>query len=150
VLVPVVVLIWFFSSIPRGWEPTRPQSVARAAVRVAVSIALMPLVVAICSSRPPRAARSSSLIARAPDRLESYRQADRGLVAMIARRFGRAGVAERTRPPPRPQARIGSAARRQWPDEPGPARSSREGGLWFSGDPRAGRLTLRATCYAEP
>jgi uncharacterized protein (TIGR02588 family) len=31
-----------------------------------------------------------------------------------------------------------------------PARSSREGGLWFSGDPRAGRLTLRATGYAEP
>ena len=31
-----------------------------------------------------------------------------------------------------------------------PARSSREGGLWFSGDPRAGQLTLRATGYAEP
>ena len=31
-----------------------------------------------------------------------------------------------------------------------PARSGREGGLWFSGDPRAGRLTLRATGYAEP
>jgi uncharacterized protein (TIGR02588 family) len=31
-----------------------------------------------------------------------------------------------------------------------PPRSSREGGLWFSRDPRAGRLTLRATGYAEP
>ena len=31
-----------------------------------------------------------------------------------------------------------------------PARSSREGGLWFSGDPRAGQLTLRATGYADP
>jgi uncharacterized protein (TIGR02588 family) len=31
-----------------------------------------------------------------------------------------------------------------------PARSSREGGLWFSGDPRVGQLTLRATGYAEP
>jgi uncharacterized protein (TIGR02588 family) len=31
-----------------------------------------------------------------------------------------------------------------------PARSGREGGLWFSGDPRAGQLTLRATGYAEP
>ena len=31
-----------------------------------------------------------------------------------------------------------------------PARSGREGGLWFSGDPRAGQLTLRATGYADP
>jgi uncharacterized protein (TIGR02588 family) len=31
-----------------------------------------------------------------------------------------------------------------------PPRSGREGGLWFAGDPRAGRLTLRATGYAEP
>jgi uncharacterized protein (TIGR02588 family) len=31
-----------------------------------------------------------------------------------------------------------------------PARSSRKGGLWFSADPRAGQLTLRATGYAEP
>jgi uncharacterized protein (TIGR02588 family) len=31
-----------------------------------------------------------------------------------------------------------------------PARSSREGGLWFSADPRAGQLTVRATGYAEP
>ena len=31
-----------------------------------------------------------------------------------------------------------------------PARSGREGGLWFSGDPRAGQLTLRAKGYADP
>jgi uncharacterized protein (TIGR02588 family) len=31
-----------------------------------------------------------------------------------------------------------------------PARSGREGGLWFSRDPRAGQLTLRAKGYATP
>ena len=31
-----------------------------------------------------------------------------------------------------------------------PARSGRGGGLWFSGDPRAGQLTLRANGYADP
>ena len=31
-----------------------------------------------------------------------------------------------------------------------PAGSDREGGLWFSRDPRAGQLTLRAKGYADP
>ena len=31
-----------------------------------------------------------------------------------------------------------------------PPRSGREGGLWFSRDPRAGQLSLRATGYVRP
>jgi hypothetical protein len=37
---PVAVLIWFSSSIPRGWEPTDRSASRGTAGRVGVSIAL--------------------------------------------------------------------------------------------------------------
>jgi hypothetical protein len=59
---PVAVLIWFSSSIPRGWEPTDRSASRGTAGRVGVSIALKPRR-GVWFFPTTRAARSSSLIA---------------------------------------------------------------------------------------
>jgi hypothetical protein len=68
---PVAVLIWFSSSIPRGWEPTDRSASRGTAGRVGVSIALKPSPGRLVLPDHPRG-QEQFADCRAPDRRESH------------------------------------------------------------------------------